>query len=375
MNNKNRILVIGGGIGGLAAAIGLRQKGFDVEVIERNRDWTVYHVGIIVQANFIRALETLGLAQDAIKAGFPYRGVHFRDRSGNLVADLPGEPTIPGYPSDLGLTRPALHQVLTNKVKDLGIPVRLGCSYDSVDDKGDHVAVRFSDGTAGKYQLVVAADGAYSKLRNVLFPGTPAPKYTGQGVWRYNVPRPPEMHWAEIYLGKDGGKAGYVPLTEETMYVLAVFEEPGNPKFPPETLATEFRKRLDGYGGELARCRELITDPSMVVYRPLEVCIMPDPWYKGRVVLIGDAAHSATPHLGQGAGMAVEDAVVLAEEWLAGHEDPAKALRRFMDRRFERALLVGQSSIKLGYLEMHPEEEGDPVAITDQIRKKLAEAI
>ena len=102
---------------------------------------------------------------------------------------------------------------------------------------------------------------------------------------------------------------------------------------------------------------------------------MPDPWYKGRVVLIGDAAHSATPHLGQGAGMAVEDAVVLAEEWLAGHEDPAKALRRFMDRRFERALLVGQSSIKLGYLEMHPEEEGDPVAITDQIRKKLAEAI
>ena len=176
-------------------------------------------------------------------------------------------------------------------------------------------------------------------------------------------------------MGKNGGKAGYVPLTPDTMYVLAVFEERGNPKFPPETLAAEFRKRLDGYGGLLAKFRDLITDPALVVYRPLEVCIMPDPWYKGRAVLIGDAAHSATPHLGQGAAMAVEDAVVLADEFAKSPTNVEQVLRAFMKRRFERAKLVGLSSIKLGHLEMHPEEDGDPVEITDFIRKKLAEAI
>jgi 2-polyprenyl-6-methoxyphenol hydroxylase-like FAD-dependent oxidoreductase len=157
------------------------------------------------------------------------------------------------------------------------------------------------------------------------------------------------------------------------MYIFAVFEEPGNPKFAAETLDAELRKRLDGYGGILGEAAKAVTDPSLVVYRPLEACIMPDPWYKGRVVLIGDAAHSATPHLGQGAAMAVEDAVVLAEELAT--KDVALALRAFMDRRFERAKLVGTSSIQLGEWEMHPDQAGDPVEMTDRIRKKLAEPV
>lgn len=112
---------------------------------------------------------------------------------------------------------------------------------------------------------------------------------------------------------------------------------------------------------------------SVVVHGALEACIMPDPWYQGRVVLIGDAAHSATPHLGQGAAMAVEDAVVLAEE--LAERDLDEALKAFMTRRFERAKLVGTSSIQLGEWEMHPETAGDPVEVTDRIRKKLAEPV
>jgi 2-polyprenyl-6-methoxyphenol hydroxylase-like FAD-dependent oxidoreductase len=158
------------------------------------------------------------------------------------------------------------------------------------------------------------------------------------------------------------------------MYIFAVFEEKGNPKFEPDTLADELKKRLEGFGGQMAESAKLVTDPALVVYRPLEACIMPDPWYQGRVLLIGDAAHSATPHLGQGAAMAVEDAVVLAEE-VAAKDDIAVALRAFMDRRFERAKLVGTSSIQLGEWEMHPESAGDPVALTERIRKTLAEPI
>ena len=375
MTKVRNVCIIGGGVAGLALAIGLHRRGIAVEVVERDKDWKVYHVGIIVQANFLRALDALGLGQAAVDAGFAYRGARFKTASGETIAELPGESAVDGLPSDLGLTRPALHRVLTEKVRALGIPVRLGVTFETLHDNGDCVALAFSDGTAGRYDLVVGADGNYSAVRKALWPEA-TPKFTGQGVWRYNVPRPADLEWSDIYLGADNGyrgKAGYCPLTPTEMYIFAVIEEPGNPRFAPASLAVEMRKRLAGYGGILGEAAKTITDPALVVYRPLEACIMPDPWYQGRVVLIGDAAHSATPHLGQGAAMAIEDAVVLAEE-LAGKETDA-ALEAFMQRRFERAKLVGTSSIQLGEWEMHPEASGDPVEVTTRIRAKLAEPV
>ncbi len=371
-----KVCVIGGGIGGLAVAIGLHQQGVDVEVVERDKDWKVYHVGIIVQANFVRALHQLGVGDQAVAAGHPHKGVRFLAAQGRLLAELPGETEVDGLPADLGLTRPALHEVLTAKVKELGIPVRLGVSFESFEDKGDAVEVKFTDGSSGSYDLLVGADGNYSAVRKVLWPDA-KPEFTGQGVWRYNVPKPAGLEWTEMYVGAENGfhgKAGYCPLTPDSMYIFAVIEEPGNPRFAPKTLAEEMRKRLEGYGGTMAEAAAQVIDPDLVVYRPLEACIMPDPWYQGRVVLIGDAAHSATPHLGQGAAMAVEDAVVLAEE-ISTREDIDAALRAFMNRRFERAKLVGTSSIMLGEWEMHPENAGDPVEVTERIRKTLAEPV
>ncbi|MEL1251051.1 FAD-dependent oxidoreductase [Aurantiacibacter gilvus] len=373
---SKKVCVIGGGVAGLAVAIGLHQQGIDVEVVERDKDWKVYHVGIIVQANFIRALEQLGLGKAAVNAGYPYRGARFMTPAGEVLAELPGESQVDGLPGDLGLTRPALHEVLTGKVKELGIPVKLGVTFESFEDRGDAVDVEFTDGSSGTYDLLIAADGNYSAVRKVLWPDA-KPAFTGQGVWRYNVPRPADLEWSDLYIGVQNGykgKAGYCPLTPEEMYIFVVTEEPGNPRFDPATLADEMSKRLAGYGGMLGEAAKAVIDPALVVYRPLEACIMPDPWYQGRVVLIGDAAHSATPHLGQGAAMAVEDAVVLAEE--LGEDQPIDAaLRAFMDRRFERAKLVGTSSIMLGEWEMHPGTAGDPVEVTERIRRTLAEPV
>ncbi|HZU64326.1 MAG TPA: FAD-dependent monooxygenase [Novosphingobium sp.] len=376
MAKAQKICIIGGGVGGLALAIGLHQRGLAVEVVERDKDWKVYHVGIIVQANFIRALAELGLGDAAVAAGYPYKGARFKDAAGNTIAELPGDAQVDGLPCDLGLTRPALHEVLTQKVRELGIAVRLGVTFTAFEDKGDGVDVAFSDGTTGHYDLLIGADGNYSAVRKALWPDA-RPQFTGQGVWRYNVPRPADLEWSDIYIGNGqngfNGKAGYCPLTPSEMYIFAVIEEKGNPRFAPETLAEEMRKRLAGYGGLLGEAAKAVIDPALVVYRPLEACIMPAPWYQGRVVLIGDAAHSATPHLGQGAAMAVEDAVVLAEELAT--RDLDEALAAFMQRRFERAKLVGTSSIQLGEWEMHPETAGDPVELTARIRAKLAEPV
>lgn len=376
MTKDSKTLIIGGGIGGFSTAIALRQRGVDVEIVELNKEWKVYHVGIIVQSNFVRALAQIGVAEEAVAAGFPYRGWRFLDNgSGRELARDEGVSTAgPDYPADLGLARPALHDVLFARVKALGIPVRQGVTFADIRQDADGVSVDFTDGTSGRYDLVVGADGAYSKLREVLFDGRYRPEYFGQGVWRYNLPRPADLEFAEGYVSDPSRSIGTVPLTKDTMYVFISIGEPGNPRFPPEALAEEMRRRLRGYGPTLDAFADQIVDPALVVYRPLEVCVLPDPWYRGRVVLIGDAAHSATPHLGQGAAMAVEDAVVLAEEY-TGAGSMEERLRRFMDRRFARAKYIADRSMQLGKWQMHPVPEADPIGIYHEVRRRIGEPI
>ena len=120
---------------------------------------------------------------------------------------------------------------------------------------------------------------------------------------------------------------------------------------------------------------ERLTDPELVVYRPLEDVLLPGPWYRGRAVLIGDAAHATTPHQGQGAGMAAEDAVVLAEE-LAAANSLERALANFMERRFERCKLVVEASATLSRWEVEGGKSAeDRAAIGVLVREALARPI
>jgi 2-polyprenyl-6-methoxyphenol hydroxylase-like FAD-dependent oxidoreductase len=142
-----------------------------------------------------------------------------------------------------------------------------------------------------------------------------------------------------------------VPMSEDLMYLLLVTMEPGNPKMPADQLHRLLRERLKEYGGLIAELSEEITDPHAVVYRPMETVFVPPPWHRGRVMLIGDAAHAGTPHLAQGAAMAIEDAVLLAE-FLAGSEDLSHTLERFAARRLHRCRLVMDVGLQLGEWEM-----------------------
>lgn len=146
-----RILVIGGGVGGLATAIAARRVGIDVDLVEIRTDWKVYHVGIIVQGNFIRALERIGLADDAVAAGFPLEGVVFQDLHDHELHAIPGvKLASPQYPSDLGMSRPALHGVLTRGAAASGARVRTGTTFTSLDTSGPKPRVTFTDGTDRK---------------------------------------------------------------------------------------------------------------------------------------------------------------------------------------------------------------------------------
>lgn len=337
------ILVIGGGIGGLTAAIALRQRGFAVSVIEKDPNWSVYGVGIIQQGNVLRAVDALGILDRYVDAGVGFDAVEVFAPDGAKIARVPSRRLLEDYPANLGVSRRAMQQVLGEAAREAGATIHLGITADAIDN-GDTVRVRFSDGSEGSFDLLVGADGVYSQTRAMIFPEAEAPHFTGQAVWRYNLPRLTDLDALQVYNGRVG--AGLVPISANTMYMYLTTAEPGNPRHPHDQLAAGMRARTADCAPGIQDLARQITDNDGVVYRPLEAFLIEGSWHKGRVVLLGDAVHATTPHLGQGAGLAIEDSLVLADE-LARHEDMETALTAYRDRRFERCAYIVRSSLAI----------------------------
>ena len=368
MTQVQRVLVVGGGIGGLSAAIALRQAAVEVDVVEKNAAWDVYGVGIIQPGNALRALNELGLAQEAVAQGHAIRGDAAWLADGETqLADNDWPPLVPGLPPGNGITRPRLHRIFQKHTLDSGADVRTGVTFTAIDDRDGGVDVTFTDGQTRAYDLVVGADGLYSQVRETVFGAELKPAYTGQVCWRYNLPRIDGLDKIWVYLGATG-TAGFVPLAEDLMYMLTIEKPPeGAPlRLAREGMAALYRERLAQFGGAVAAHRELIVDDDAVVYRPVENVLVPPPWYRGRVVLIGDAAHATSPHCGQGAAQAIEDALVLREE--LGTDRPlVEALEAFTRRRFERCKVIVEGSEAIGRWEQDHSLPLDPSQVRQEV--------
>jgi 2-polyprenyl-6-methoxyphenol hydroxylase-like FAD-dependent oxidoreductase len=371
MQNLN-ILVIGGGIGGLTAAIALRRKGHRVTVIEKDPDWSVYGVGIIQQGNVIRAMDQLDLLDTYVAAGVPFDKVAVHMPDGTLVAEVPSPRLAKGYPANLGISRPALHKVLGDSAISAGAEVRLGITAPEIRDQGDVVEVGFSDGSSGRFDIVIGADGVYSDTRRTIMPDAPGPEFTGQSVWRYNFPRPADLDALHVYNGPTG--IGLVPISQELMYMYVTTPEPGNPFYSKESLAAAMRSKLTNAAPQIREMAEQIIDDEGVVYRPLETIMLEGPWHRGRVVLLGDAVHATTPHLGQGAGMAVEDGIVLAEE-LERHDTPEAAFMAYRGRRLERCRYIVESSLAICHGQLGKGPPVDNARATAEMFERVAQPI
>ncbi len=374
MSAVKRVLIVGGGIGGLCAAIALRRQEIEVDLVELKAQWTVYGVGIIQQSNVVREMAKLGVLDGYLDAAYAFEDVTINTTAGEQLARIPGQRLAgPEYPANVGISRLALHQVLSDTTMALGASIRLGLSVEALEQVGDGVDVLFTDGSRGRYDLVVGADGLYSQMRGLLFGEQYLPRFTGQSVWRYNLPRAAGIDHLATFQGP-AGNAGLVPLGHDQMYLFMTSHEPANPRMEAATLATEMRQRLSGFTGPIGELREQITDSDQVVYKPLEVVFVNEPWYRGRVVLIGDAVHATTPHLGQGAGMAIEDAVVLGEELVAGGS-VEQQLERFMARRYERCKFISESSVLAGDKEMAHDRCFDRIGLVRRMLEVTAEPI
>lgn len=367
MTSVQKVLVVGGGIAGLVAAVALRRRGVEVDVVELNPKWDVYGVGIIQQANALRALHMVGLADQCVAQGYPMAGARFHTSEGRVLFEVP-QPALAGpqFPPANGITRPRFHAILQQAVRDAGANIRLGLTVARIEQADESAAVAFTDDSSARYDLVIGADGLRSTVRRLAFGEEHQPTYAGQICWRCNVPRLPEVETAWLFRGARGN-AGFIPMSPELMYIFLTDTTPAGqpwPRVPEELLAATLRERLAEFGGPVAEIRDKhITDSAQVVLRPFEGFLMPAPWHRGRVVLTGDAAHSMTAHIAQGAAMAIEDSVVLAEE-LTGTATVGEALERYMQRRFERCKTMVEISLQMSRWEQTADPAADPGGAT-----------
>jgi 2-polyprenyl-6-methoxyphenol hydroxylase-like FAD-dependent oxidoreductase len=370
-----RILVIGGGFSGMSAAIELRKLGAEVDLVEIDPEWRNYGAGISLGGATLRAFRSLGVLDAFLERGSAQDGVSIRLPHGPQVAQLP-TPRIagPDVPGGGAIMRPVLAQILADATRAAGTRVHLGCTFSTIEQDADGVDVSFTDGRRERYDLVVGADGLYSKVRQALFPDAPKPRYSGQGVWRAVVPRPPEIETATMWIGPKV-KPGVNPVSKTHMYLFITEPRPVNEHLDPSSFVERVRALLADFPApELQAIRAGLGADSMIVYRPLEGLLVPQPWSSGRVALIGDAVHATTPHLASGACIGIEDAIVLAEE-LARQADLAPALAAFGERRWERCRMVVENSARLGEIEIEGGDKAEHERIMRASLMALAQPI
>jgi FAD-dependent urate hydroxylase len=338
MADIERILIVGGGIAGLSAATALYRQGFHLELIERSTAWPAIGAGINLPANGVRVLRALGLGEAADHAAAEVRRWSFFDQQGEPLCTTDLRELWREVGLCLGITRVKLQEVLLTGAA--AVPHRLGVSLTALTQQDSSVEVRFSDGTSGRYDLVVGADGIRSIVRNLAI-GSSAPLYAGQMAWRSIIPTRPQGMVDMMVLMGDKYFFGLVPMGEGHTYGFGVidgerFEDPLVGRLD------RFRRLFAGFGAPVPAYLAALQSDQQLHFGPIEWVEL-DQWYRGRVVLIGDAAHAGPPHMGEGGCMAMEDALVLAEV-LRTADSLASALEAYVLRRRPRADWVQKQS-------------------------------
>ena len=352
------VLVIGGGITGSTLALALARRGVRVDLAEISPQWHGVGHGITVHGNLLAALDKVGVLGAVLDRGVPFNQLRMRQADGTLIAEVPTPHTGgPALPSTLGALRSDLQAVLCDQVYAAGVTVRLGLSVRAIAQDSQRAYVEFTDGSTDSYDLVVGADGIRSTVRAMLGIIT-TPQPSGMSIWRVVASRPPEVDCAELYYGGPRYKAGYSPISADQVYAYLLDVDGTQRDFGTGPAWQLMYERSEGYGGTWGKIRETVGPGSNVSHTRIEWLLVDAPWYRGRAIVIGDAAHACPPLIAQGAAMCAEDAVVLAE--LVTSTLPLeRALAAFMARRMPRVELVVRNSMLLVRWEMGLEPHTD----------------
>jgi 2-polyprenyl-6-methoxyphenol hydroxylase-like FAD-dependent oxidoreductase len=355
----NRVLIVGGGLSGISAAICLEREGVDVEMVERDPAWGALGTGITLMGPALRALDQLGVLEQCLAEGAGGSEMCLFNAAGDLLHKLEIHGLLgPKWPAVGGMMRPTMHRILVEMARKKRVSVRTGMTVDLLEQHPDRVDVGLSDGSSESYDLVLGADGMRSQVRKLVFgDAAPEPQPLGQVVWRALLDRPASVTGEFQFYGP-GLKTGFTPIAADRMYEFLVEPLADGVLPPPEERAARMRELLSVFGGLVAEVRDTITKPEQVDVRKLYWLLMPPPWHRGRTLLIGDAAHTTTPQLAMGGAVALEDGIVLGQ-LCASENSLETVLEKFMERRYERCRMVVENSVQLSQWEKNAAEHED----------------
>lgn len=365
------VLVVGAGAAGTATAILLAQQGVSVDLIDIKPDVSAFGSGITLQGNALRVFRELGVWDEIEAHGYPFGNLGLRAPDGSLIVELDDARTGGAdLPATVGMYRPMMANILLERASEVGAKIRFGITYTALAQDDTGVDVTFTDGSTGRYDLMVGADGVRSQTRRHLGIDLET-KSTGMGIWRVFAPRPESVTRTDLYYGGPCYIAGYCPTGEDSLYAYLVEEAQDRFDLSPEESLAVMRELSESYHGPWDEIREGMTDPSRVNYTWFETHVLDAPWHRGRVVLIGDAAHSCPPTLAQGAAQALEDAVVLTEVLGRADRLTDEVWAEFMDRRHDRARTVVEASLQLGQW-LLDREQGDVPGLMGRVAQLLS---
>ncbi|MGC9669810.1 FAD-dependent oxidoreductase [Planosporangium sp. 12N6] len=335
-------IIVGGGIGGLSAALALHRTGWRVTVLERAPELREVGAGLTLMANALRGLDALGLA-DAVQArGRAEAPGGIRTSTGRWLSRVDGA----AMTRLLGTTALGIHRATLHGILHDALPPSALLTGAEVVDVGPDPVVHYlhrGERSTARADLVVGADGLNSVVRSTLWPDAPPPVYSGSTAWRavtrWDGPLPTAISWGP------GAEFGMVPIGDHDVYWFGAVNAPPGERASDEL--AEVRSRF-GTWHEPIPALLAATPAGAVLRNDIYHLGTPLPTYvKGRVVLLGDAAHAMTPNLGQGACQAIEDAVVLGSA-CAGDPDLDAALSSYDRQRRPRTQQIARASLRIG---------------------------
>lgn len=337
------ITIIGGGIGGLATAVALHRIGIDAHVYERSEQLRETGAGLSLWRNALLALDAIGLGDACRAHSLPYPGAALRRWDGRVLVS-PAEKELKALIGEVGLVmhRAALLRLLSDAAGSDRI--HLGKTCVAVDANGDKVTARFSDGSAATADALIGADGLHSVVRRAVL-GDDPPTYSGYTAWR-GVTSFDHSRLAAGESWGSGQRFGQVQMANSEVYWFATKNAPAG-----ETSSSEKETVLNLFRQWHAPIPDLVAaTPTAAVLRN-DIYDRPPArtWTRGRITLLGDAAHPMTPNLGQGGCQALEDAVVLARA-LTASSNVADAWHMYERARMTRTAFVTTASRRVGAL-------------------------
>ncbi|MGZ8804963.1 MAG: FAD-dependent monooxygenase [Microbacterium sp.] len=375
MTAVQKVAIAGSGVAALATAIQLAKAGVEVDVFEANAELSALGSGISLQGNALRVFDALGAWDEIREAGYVFQGLHLRapGPGAPIVAQLPDVNSGgPDYPAAMGMPRPDLARILFAHAEKAGARATFGAKVTDLEQTEAGVEVFVNDQSAGVYDLLVGADGLNSTVRGLIGIDT-KPETTGMGIWRSFVSRPAEVERSELYYGGPVYIAGYTPTGEDSMYAFLVEKAQDRVGISDEEASRIMLEESRAYDGPWNSIRADLEAGAHANYTWFTKHLVPAPWNRGRVVVIGDAAHSCPPTIAQGAAQALEDSLVLTE-LLVAHDELDDALwDEFHARRLPRATAVVEASVQLGQWQIEGNRDADAPGLIFGIAHKMAE--